>query len=88
MNWVSLALQLLTVIPELMKVAEKAFDGEKGSGAEKKKMVKTTVHAIVSAVTGISSGGQQETWKRIEAFIDPVIDIMCTFLFPNEKVPS
>jgi len=84
MNWIGIALQAITILPRLITVAEKAFDGVPDSGTEKKQMVKTTVQALVAATLGVSTGGQAETWKKIEAFIDPAIDVMCAFLFPRE----
>jgi len=85
MNWISIALQALKILPEIMTVVEKAFDGIPDSGADKKQMVKTVVQSVVTAVTGVSTGGQADTWKMIERIIDPAIDIVCSFLFPNEK---
>ena len=83
MNWFSIAMKIIFQLPKLMAVAEKAFDGVPDSGAEKKEMVKTTVHTIVSAMLGFSAAGTEATWKQIEGVIDPVIDIACTLLFPR-----
>lgn len=83
MSWFVIAMKIIFELPKLMAVAEKAFDGVPDSGAEKKAMVKTTVHSIVSAMLGVSAAGSSETWKKIEGVIDPVIDITCTFLFPK-----
>jgi hypothetical protein len=85
MSWISLVLQILKALPKLITVAEQAFDGVPDSGADKKRMVKTAVHAIVSSILGVSSGGQDDTWKKIAGIIDPVIDIMCMFLFPKDR---
>ena len=85
MNWVPLALQILSVLPKLMVVAEEAFDGVPDSGADKKRMVKTVIQSIVAAVLGVSMGAQRKTWGKIERITDPAIDIMCTFLFPNDE---
>jgi len=79
MQWVLLALQILKKLPELLKVAEQAFDGIPDSGEQKKQMVITTVQAIVSGVLGDSM------WVKIEKVVNPVIDIMCVFLFPKDK---
>lgn len=85
MNWILIAMQLLAKLPALMMVAEKAFDDIPDSGAEKKEMVMTAAKAIAGGILGISTGGQAETWARIEKIINPAIDIMCTFLFPNSE---
>lgn len=85
MAWIGIALKILAVLPDLLKVAEKAFDGVPDSGKEKKQMVMTTVKAIVGTMLGISTGSQEKTWKSIEAIVSPVIDVMCKIFFPNDK---
>ncbi len=84
MTWILLAFQILGALPKLMLVAEQAFDGIEDSSEDKKQMVLTAAQAIVGGVLGISSGGQAETWARIEKIVAPAIDIFCTFLFPHE----
>jgi len=37
MGWIALALQILAQLPKLLKIAEKAFDEEPDSGAQKKR---------------------------------------------------
>ena len=79
MGWIALALQILAQLPKLLKIAEKAFDEEPDSGAQKKEMVLTTVKTIAIGVLG--EGG----WDKIDGIVNPVIDIMCYFFFPNDK---
>ena len=83
MSWFMLAIQILGQLPELMRIAEKAFDDEPDSGAQKKEMVIAAVEAIVSGITGI--GGDSKIWGKIKMIIDPAINIMCVFFFPNDK---
>jgi len=85
MNWILIAFQILAKLPVLLSVAEQAFDDVPNSGPQKKKMVLTVAKAIVEGILGISSGGQAELWIRVERILDPAIDIMCSFLFPNKK---
>jgi hypothetical protein len=80
MSWFMLAIQILAQLPELLAIAEKAFDDEPDSGAQKKEMVLATVKAIVGGVVGDS-----KIWNKVKMIIDPAINIMCIFLFPNEK---
>jgi hypothetical protein len=79
MNWIMLVLQIIKRLPELLQVAEKAFDDVPDSGAQKKEMVMTTVRAIVSAVIG------DVFWEKIEGIATALIDILCSFIFPNDK---
>ena len=53
MAWIGILLKLMAALPELLSVAEKAFDGIEDSGKEKKKMVMTAVKAIVVAMLGV-----------------------------------
>jgi len=85
MTWFLLAIQLLSTLPKLLALAEKAFDDIPDSGAQKKEMVMAAVKAIVEGVLGVSTGGQADLWKKIQMVIEPAIDIMCTFLFPNKE---
>jgi hypothetical protein len=81
MAWIGILLKLMAALPDLLKVAEKAFDGIPDSGAEKKKMVLVAVKAIVVAMLGVDDA---KTIKLIENIISPLINIMCGFLFPHE----
>jgi len=79
MQWILLAMQIIAKLPELLKIAERAFDDIPDSGAQKKEMVLATVRAIVSGIIGDSS------YARVEKIVIPVIDIMCVFLFPKAE---
>jgi len=78
-GWFALTIQLLKKLPELLKIAEEAFDDIPDSGAEKKEMVTAAINAIVSGVIG------DEVWERVKKIIFPIIDIMCSFFFPHIK---
>ncbi len=77
-------IQLMPLILELMKMAEKIFTKEK-SGAEKKAAVIEGVNAIYDGVHGISTGGQAETLTAIKPLVAPTIDIFASQLFPKEE---
>jgi hypothetical protein len=79
MGWIALALQMLAQLPKLLKIAEKAFDEEPDSGAQKKEMVLTAVKTIAIGVLG------EKGWDKIDGIVNPVIDVMCYFFFPNDK---
>jgi hypothetical protein len=83
MAWIGIILQILKALPELLKVAEKAFDEIPDSGKEKKQMVLTAVRAIVVALLGVDD---KKTIQLIEDIISPIINIMCGFLFPHNEV--
>lgn len=76
--WLNLVIQLLPVLFGLMQIIEKKID-EPAMGPEKKAFVK----AAIGSMVGISTGGQKETWERIEGIIDPLIDLAASFLFPK-----
>jgi hypothetical protein len=79
MGWFSLALNVLKKLPELLKIAEKAFDDVPESGAQKKEMVMAAVQTIAIGVLG------DKGWDKIDGIVKPVIDIMCYFFFPKDK---
>jgi len=85
MNWIMIAFQILAKLPVLLAVAEQAFDDIPDSGAQKKEMVLTASRAITEGMLGISTGGQMELWAKVERILSPAVDIMCTFIFPNNK---
>ena len=79
MGWITLAIQILGQLPKLLKIAEKAFDKEPDSGAQKKEMVLETVKAISIGVLG------DKGWDKVDGIVNPVIDVMCYFFFPKDK---
>lgn len=79
MTWITLVIQIIKKLPELLDIAEKAFDDIPDSGEQKKEMVMAAVEAIVSAVIG------DAVWERIEKIVTAIIDILCSFIFPNDK---
>lgn len=79
MSWFSVAIKVLRKLPELLNIAEKAFDDVPDSGAQKKEMVMATVQTIAIGVLG------EDGWDKIDGIVKPVIDIMCFFFFPNDK---
>ena len=79
MGWITLAIQILGQLPKLLKIAEKAFDKEPDSGAQKKEMVLETVKAIAIGVLG------DKGWDKVDGIVNPVIDVMCYFFFPKDK---
>ena len=42
-------------------------------------MVLTTVKTIAIGVLG------EKGWDKIDGIVNPVIDVMCYFFFPNDK---
>lgn len=70
MNWVLLG---LSVLPKLVGLYEKLFPAE-GQGGVKKSAVKETFHTIAQITGAVSTGGQVETWEKVDAIIDPIID--------------
>ena len=83
MNWVSLIFKLIPLVSKLMILAEKAFDDIPESGAQKKQMVMDTVKAIVEGLSGVVL--TPELWAKIESILSVLVDIVCPFLFDEEK---
>jgi hypothetical protein len=43
------------------------------------------VEGIFGVVLGVSSGGQAETWAKIEPVMSSIIDAVCDAIFPSDK---
>ena len=71
---------LIPSIIKIMGIAEDAFDDQPESGEQKKSLVIQTIKAIIEGVSGVSTGGQKETWASISTVIDPIIDVACSVL--------
>jgi len=80
----AILIKLIPFICSLAKVAEVAFSTEK-AGSEKKLAVKDGLTAMFDGVKEASTGGQKETFEKVEplfdAVIDKGIDLATTMLF-------
>lgn len=84
-NWL-FALQLIPLIINLMTCIEKLLGPR--TGIQKKEFVKDSVKLVVKEMAAVSTGGQKETWKTIDLFMEPIsglIDVLARLLFPNEE---
>jgi hypothetical protein len=86
MNYFILIMRLMPFVSTLVEIAEKLFDDKPDSGAEKKAMVMAVVKGLVNIMIGVSTGGQQETWKKLEPLISQLVDAICAVLFPHDEV--
>lgn len=77
MNW----FQLFFAAVKLAMMAEKYFKDKPKSGAEKNEMVMSGMKAVVDGVQTMSTGGQAETWDKIEAPVKEVVDLACGVMF-------
>jgi len=84
MQWFAMVFRLIPMVTKLMTIAEQAFDDIPESGPQKKQLVMEAVKAVFDAIIGASTGGQQETWKKIEPVVSSIIDAICDFIFPKE----
>ena len=75
MSYLTIFLQLIPFLNQIMRLVEKAFDDKPESGAEKKVMAKEGAHAVVDAMLEVSTGGQEETWNILEPVVDTFIDL-------------
>ena len=76
--------QLLPFVIELMKLAEKAMIDEPNSGAAKKELVVDGLKTVITAADGLSTGGQKETWAKIQEPLtekNGIIDRLAGILF-------
>ena len=85
MSWVTIAIRLVPFVIKMVGIVEKLFDDVPDSGADKKAFVMAAVEGIFGVVLGISSGGQAETWAKIEPTISAIIDAVCDAIFPHEE---
>jgi hypothetical protein len=83
LTWIPIILSIIKGIGELIKIAEKAFDGIPDSGAQKKAMVMEAVHTIVDSLDDLTL--TPEIWARIESIVSPFIDMLCSFVFKSNK---
>jgi hypothetical protein len=81
MEWFKMVFRLIPMVTKLMVIAENAFDDVPESGEQKKQMVLDAVKAVFDAILGLSTGGQQETWSKIEPVLSSIIDAVCGFIF-------
>ena len=84
MDWLPIVFRFL---PYLVGLAEVFFVGEK-RGAEKKDFVLKALPEVARGVEEISTGGQKETWKIINAnigVIGSMVDLTAQILFPPDE---
>ncbi|MCP4579816.1 MAG: hypothetical protein GY846_26395 [Deltaproteobacteria bacterium] len=86
MDWFTMIMAAISLAIRLVPVAEKAFDDKPDSGAEKKQMVLTGTKALIDTIGAVSTGGQAETWKKIEVPVSDAIDATCAVMFPHVEV--
>lgn len=85
MLWLTALIQIIPLVIYLMKIAEEAFDKQPDSGAEKKQFVMDALKAALTAIAGLSTGGQKATWEMLSGPIGLVIDAVCGLLFPHDE---
>jgi len=85
MSYIGMAIRLIPFVIKMVGICEKLFDGVPDSSADKKAFVMAAVEGVFSVVLGISSGGQAETWGKLESTISAVVDALCGVLFPNDR---
>ena len=84
MNWITMVIRLIPFVIKMIGIVEQLFDDVPDSGKDKKAFVMVTVEGIFGVVLGISSGGQAETWAKIEPTISKIIDAVCDVVFPHK----
>lgn len=67
---------VLKYLPSLLMVAEGLFSWKAKSGPVKKAFVSDSLQAVVRATAQESTGGQKETWSKLEAPVSKLIDSM------------
>ena len=80
-NILATLLQILTSVPSLIVVAEKAFSGTPGSGAAKKELIMSATENVINAA-GLISGEpvndehRQVVLGTVSAFTDATVGIL------------
>ena len=73
MDYIKLIKIIFGMLPSLVRTVE-AFVSETGQGAEKKVLVKEILRGIVNGIMTLSTGGQADTWSKLEGLVDGAID--------------
>lgn len=81
MDWLDIFSKVTPFVISMIGIAEKAFDGQPKSGAEKKKMVVDATRNVIGGAYSASTGGQKETWEKLAKPVDGLVDATCNFLF-------
>jgi len=82
MEWLAIVFRFL---PMLVQLAENVFVGEK-TGIEKKDFVLKALPSIAQGIEEVSTGGQKETWKTINANMDTIgkaVDVTAKIMYPK-----
>jgi len=85
MNWIGVALKVLLQLPAILQAVENAADGESGLSNEKKDLAKVIIKVLVSGFLGVSNADLDKILKSVYTLVDPVIDILCSVLFPHNQ---
>lgn len=81
MGWLKMILQALPFIIKMIGVAEEVMKDEPKSGEKKKELVMETTKIVIEGAKELSTGGQKETWEKIEKPIGSIIDAASGFMF-------
>ena len=80
MTGLALFTRSIPLIIGLVKTVEAVTD-ESGAGEQKKKVVMETTKTLFDVMDAVSTGGQKETWSKMEAPASGLIDLIAKFLF-------
>lgn len=77
MEWLALAVNLMPFIIKMVGFVEEIFGD--GTGETKKAAVMGATQAVFSGMQAVSTGGQKETWDKLQEpvgkLIDGIVDI-------------
>jgi hypothetical protein len=73
---------LVQILPSLISLAERLL-GPK-TGEAKKDLVMSAVEIAMTAVGGLSTGGQAQTWDKLRPLVSQVVDAIVAMAFPKQ----
>ncbi len=85
MRWFEMLTMAMSLAVRLVPVAEETFSDKPKSGARKTAMIMTCTKALVDTMGAVSTGGQAETWQRLETPIGEAVNAACAVMYPKEK---
>lgn len=73
---VAIGTKIIGALPGLITAAENAFGD--GTGPVKKQYVMEGAEKIVATMADVSTGGQKETWEKLQPFTSTIVDSIIT----------
>ena len=84
MKWMTTTITLLPTITKLVELAESLFTDKPKSGAQKKAFVQLAVNDIIHGAMDVTTGGANNTFKKLDVAVPKLIDIIADVKYPHK----